>query len=67
LISIDVIENKKGEHFVLDNPDDFPVEVLDLQPDLRHLLLLVRGQSNRGQKDIHTPGIFILTMTRMIH
>lgn len=51
LISIDVVENKKGEHFVLENPDDFPVEVLDVQPDLRHLLLLVRGKSDRGIKD----------------
>ena len=25
LISIDVIENKKGEHFVLENPADFQV------------------------------------------
>lgn len=52
LISIDVVENKKGGHFVLENPDDFPVEVLDIQPDLRHLLLLVRNQSDRGQKDL---------------
>lgn len=52
LISIDVAENKKGEHFVLENPDDYPVEVLHIQPDLRHLLLLVRGQTDRGQKDL---------------
>ena len=52
LISIDVVENKKGEHFVLENPDDFPVEVLDIQPDLRHLLLLVRGQTDKGKKDL---------------
>ena len=53
LISIDVIENKKGEHFVLENPDDYPIEMLDIQPDLRHLLLLVRGQSDRGKKQAH--------------
>jgi len=52
LVSLDVIENKKWEHFVLENPDDFPVEVLDIQPDLRHLLLLVRGQSDKGGKDL---------------
>lgn len=52
LISIDVVENKKGEHFILENPDDFPVEVLDIQPDLRHLMLLVRGQTTNGQKDL---------------
>ena len=52
LVSIDVAENKKGEHFVLENPDDFPVEVLDVQPDLRHLLLMVRGQSDKGGKDL---------------
>ena len=27
LIAIDVVENKKGEHFVLENPADYPVEV----------------------------------------
>jgi hypothetical protein len=37
---------------VLENPDDFPVEILDVQPDLRHLLLLVRGQADRRQKDL---------------
>lgn len=52
LVSIDVVENKKVEHFVLENPDDFPVEVLDIQPDLRHLLLLVRGQTDNGKKDL---------------
>jgi len=52
LVSIDVVENKKGERFVLENPDGLPVEVLDIQPDLRHLLLLVRGESDRGQKDL---------------
>lgn len=51
-ISIDVIENKKGEHFVLENPDDFPIEVLDIQPDFHHLLLLVRGQTDKGKKDL---------------
>lgn len=51
LIAIDVAENKKGEHYVLENPDDYPLEVLDIQPDLRHLLLLVRGQTDRGKKD----------------
>ena len=51
-ISIDVIEGRKGEHFILENPDDLPVEILDIQPDLRHLLLLVRGQTDRGAKDL---------------
>jgi len=51
LISIDVIEGKKGEHFVLENPEGLPVEILDVQPDLRHLLLLVRGQTDKGKKD----------------
>ena len=52
LVSIDVVEGKKGEHFILENPDDLSVEVLDIQPDLRHLLLLVRGQSDKGAKDL---------------
>jgi hypothetical protein len=50
--SIDVIENMKGEHFVLVNPEEFPVEVLDVQAQLRHLLLLVRRQSDKGAKDL---------------
>jgi len=53
LISIDVLQTKKREHFFLQNPDDFPVEVLDVQPDLRHLLLLVRGRAqSNGAKDL---------------
>ncbi len=52
LVSIDVVENKKRDHFVLENPGDLPVEVLDIQPDLRHLLLLVRGQTDKGIKDL---------------
>lgn len=52
LISIDVIEHKKGEHFTLENPHGVPVEVLDVQPDLRHLLLMVRGRTDNGEKDL---------------
>jgi hypothetical protein len=39
---IDVREDKKGEHFLLNLADDLPVEVIDSKPNLRHLLLLVR-------------------------
>lgn len=49
LVSIDVVENKRGEHFALDNPDDLPVEALDVQPNLRHLL----SRDNQGQKLFH--------------
>ena len=28
LVSIDVVEHKKGEYFVLENPDGLPVEAL---------------------------------------
>lgn len=53
LVSIDVVQDKRGERFFLENPDDFPVEVLDVQPNLRHLLLLVRGQIQEGSdKDL---------------
>jgi len=52
LISIDVVEGRKGDHFVLENPDGLPIEVLDVLSDLRHLLLLVRGQTDKGQKDL---------------
>jgi hypothetical protein len=39
---IDVREDKRGEHFLLNFADDLPVEVIDSKPNLRHLLLLVR-------------------------
>ncbi len=52
LVAIDVVQDKKGEHFILENPNDIPVEVIDIQPDLCHLLLLVRGQADKGQKDL---------------
>lgn len=52
MISIDVIENKSGEHFVLENPGQLSIEVLDIQPKFRHLLLLVRGQTDKGKKDL---------------
>ena len=50
--SIDVSEIGKGERFVLVNPENLPVEVLDVQPRFRHLLLLVRQPSDRGLKDL---------------
>jgi hypothetical protein len=39
---IDVRQDKNGEHFLLNFPADLPVEVVDSEPNLRHLLLLVR-------------------------
>jgi len=50
LLSIDVAEEKKGDHFLVQNPNGSPVEVLDVRPELRHLLLLVRGEVQEGRR-----------------
>ncbi|MCP4577185.1 MAG: hypothetical protein GY846_12960, partial [Deltaproteobacteria bacterium] len=53
LVSIDVVEEKKGGHFIIHNPNDQTVEVLDVRPALRHLLLMVRGEVQKGvHKDL---------------
>ena len=53
LVSIDVVEEKKGDHFLLHNPKNSPVEVLDIRTELRHLLLMVRGEVEKGaRKDL---------------
>jgi hypothetical protein len=50
---IDVIPRGKTESFLLDVFDeDVDVQVLDVQPDLRHLLLMFREKNERGQYDI---------------
>lgn len=50
---IDVITKGKAEAFLLDTFDrDIDVQILDVQPDLRHLLLMFREKNDRGQYDI---------------
>ena len=45
---IDIQTDKRGEYFSIEVPEDEPVELqtLEVRPDMRHLLLMVRREDN---------------------
>jgi len=44
---LDVRRDGRGEYFLLDLPTDLPVEVVDVQPKMRHALLLIRDNGEK--------------------
>ena len=49
-LRLDVQKDKKGEFFDLRVPEDISLEVIDVKPDMRHLLLMSRTSNPRDRK-----------------
>ncbi len=48
-LSINIIHDRRGEVFEIRFQEDAKIDVLDLQPADRHLLLLVRGDGEKSK------------------
>ena len=52
-VVIDIGQDRRGEFFDIQASDDADVEVLDVQPKDRHLLLMVRQPAERQRPARH--------------